>query len=422
MRSALWRNGDFLRLWGAQSVSQLGSQVSQLALPLVAVIVLHASAFRVALLGAIEMLPFLLFALPIGVWVDRVARRPVLIAADVGRALALGSIPLVAAVGHVTIGQLYAVGFAAGTLTVLFDVAYQSYLPSLVDAEQLVEGNSKLELSRSGAQIGGPGLGGVLVDAITAPYAIAVDAVSFAWSALLLVRIRTREALRERTEQPSLRREIAEGLRYLLGDPRWRAITCYIATFNLGTGMTGPLGLVYAVRRLGLSPAQLGLVFTLGNLGWLAGAVVARRVTVRLGVGRTMALGGALGGGPLLIWPLAPPGHAVPYLVASTLLVSLGIVLFNIPGISMYQTLVPARLLGRMNASRRWIVWGVIPLGSLIGGALASAVGVRTTLFIGGGLSTVAFGFLLSKPLLSTATVTPDAGASGDGGVAAPAQ
>jgi len=148
----LVRHRDFVRLWGAQTVSQVGSQVSQLALPLVAVIVLHASAFRVALLGTVEMLPFLLFALPAGAWVDRIARRPVLILADAGRALALGSIPVAAAFGHTTIWQLYAVGFAVGTLTVFFDVAYQSYLPSLVGSEHVVEGNSKLEVSRSGAQ------------------------------------------------------------------------------------------------------------------------------------------------------------------------------------------------------------------------------------------------------------------------------
>jgi MFS family permease len=190
--TGLHRNGDFVRLWGAQSISQLGSQVSQLALPLVAVIALHAPAFRVALLGTVEMLPFLLFALPAGAWVDRLARRPILVAADAGRALALGSVPLAAVLGHVTIWQLYAVGFATGTLTVFFDVAYQSYLPSLVAREQLVEGNSKLELSRSGAQIAGPGLAGLLVGAITAPYAVAVDAVSFVWSALLVGRIRAR--------------------------------------------------------------------------------------------------------------------------------------------------------------------------------------------------------------------------------------
>ncbi len=416
--TSLVRDRDFVRLWGAQSISQLGSQVSQLALPLVAVIALHASAFRVALLGTIEMLPFLLFALPAGVWVDRLARRPILIAADAGRALALGSIPLAAVIGHVTIWQLYAVGFATGTLTVFFDVAYQSYLPSLVAREQLVEGNSKLELSRSGAQIAGPGLAGLLVGAITAPYAVAVDAVSFVWSALLVGRIRAREPARERAPDRSMRREIVQGLRYLLGDPRWRSMAAYVAVFNFGTGMTGPLFLVYAIRRLDLSPAALGLVFMLGNVGWLVGAVVARRVTELIGTGPTLALGGAIGGAPLFLWPLAPHDLALLFLVASGALTSFGIVLFNIPGISLYQTLVPEHLLGRMNASRRWLVWGVIPLGSLIGGVLASAIGLRTTLFVGCGISTAASAFLLLKPIRTIGSVSVDAGIAGDGGVA----
>jgi MFS family permease len=407
-----------VRLWSAQSISQLGSQVSNLALPLVAVIALNASAFRVALLGTIEMLPFLLFALPAGVWVDRLARRPILVAADIGRALALGSVPLAAVVGHVTIWQLYIVGFVTGTLTVFFDVAYQSYLPSLVTKEQLVEGNSKLELSRSGAQIAGPGLAGLLIGAITAPYAVAVDAASFAASALLAASIRTREAVRERAAERSMRREILEGLRYLFGDPRWRSLAAYVATFNFGTGMTGPLLLVYAVRRQGLSPAELGLVFMLGNIGWLLGAIVAERATQLIGTGGTLALGGALGSAPLFLWPLAPHDLAVVFIVASLALSSFGIVLFNIPGISLYQTLVPERLLGRMNASRRWLVWGVIPLGSLIGGVLASTIGLRTTLIVGCAISTASSLFLLSKPIRTIATVPTDAGIAGDGGVA----
>jgi hypothetical protein len=407
-----------VRLWSAQSISQLGSQVSNLALPLVAVIALDASAFRVALLGTIEMLPFLLFALPAGVWVDRLARRPILVAADIGRALALGSVPIAAVVGHVTIWQLYVVGFVAGTLTVFFDVAYQSFLPSLITKEQLVEGNSKLELSRSGAQIAGPGLAGLLINAITAPYAVAVDAASFGVSALLAASIRTREAARERAADRNMRREILEGLRYLLGDPRWRSLAAYVATFNFGTGMTGPLLLVYAVRRQGLSPAELGLVFMLGNVGWLLGAVVAKRATQLLGTGGTLALGGALGGAPLFLWPLAPHNLAIVFIVASLALSSFGIVLFNIPGISLYQTLVPEHLLGRMNASRRWLVWGVIPLGSLIGGVLAATIGLRTTLIVGCAISTAASLFLLSKPIRTIATVVDDAGITGDGGVA----
>jgi MFS family permease len=215
-----------------------------------------------------------------------------------------------------------------------------------------------------------------------------------------------------------MRREIVQGLRYLLGDPRWRSLAAYVAVFNFGTGMTGPLFLVYAVRRLDLSPAALGLVFMLGNVGWLVGAVIARRTTELLGTGRTLAFGGAIGGAPLFLWPLAPHDLAIPFLVASGALTSFGIVLFNIPGISLYQTLVPEQLLGRMNASRRWLVWGVIPLGSLIGGVLASTVGLRTTLFVGCGISTAASAFLLLKPIRTIATVPADAGIAGDGGVA----
>ena len=184
-RGGLWRDSDFLRLWGAQTVSQFGSQVSAIALPFVAIVALDASAFSVAALGAVEMLPFLLIALPAGVWVDRLPRRPILIAGDLGRALALASIPAAWALDVLTIWQLYVVGFVVGVFTVFFDVAYQSYLPSLVSRGRLVDGNSKLEFSRSAAQVGGPGMGGLLVGAITAPYAVLVDAVSFLWSGLL---------------------------------------------------------------------------------------------------------------------------------------------------------------------------------------------------------------------------------------------
>ena len=235
MRSRLYRHADFRRLWAGQTISQFGSQVTILALPLVAVLALHASAFRVSLLGMFEMLPYLLFALPAGAWVDRVARRPVLIGADAVRALALGSIPLAAAVATVTFVQLCVVGFVAGTLTVFFDVAYQSYLPSLVQQDDLVDANSKLEISRSGAQIGGPGIAGLLVQWLGAPYAVAVDAVSFAWSALFVQRIRAQETVEPPAEAPNMRREVGEGLRYLLRDDRWRATTKYSAKAPVGS-------------------------------------------------------------------------------------------------------------------------------------------------------------------------------------------
>jgi predicted MFS family arabinose efflux permease len=422
MRSPLYRHADFRRLWAAQTISRFGSQVSQLALPLVAVLSLHSSAFRVSLLGAIEMLPFLLFALPAGAWVDRIARRPVLIAADAGRAVALGSLPVAAAVAHVTYAQLCVVGFVAGTLTVLFDVAYQSYLPSLVDRSDLVDANSKLEVTSSAAQIAGPGIAGVLIGWITAPFAIAVDAVSFAWSAIFVARIRVRETVDAPLERRSLVREILEGLRYLVTDGRWRAMAAFVAVFNLGTGISGPVSLVYAVRRLGLSAGELGLVFMLGNVGWLAGALVARRTAATFRLGPTLLLMALLGGAPFFIVPLTPRSVAIPLLAAAGAISALAIVIFNVNGISLYQTHVPPRMLGRMNASRRWIVWGVIPLGNLIGGALAATIGLRTTLFVGAAISTAAAAFLLAKPILSLATVAGDARAPGDGGVAAPAE
>jgi MFS family permease len=422
MRSRLYRHADFRRLWAGQTISQFGSQVSTLALPLVAVVALHASAIRVSLLAMFGILPYLLFALPAGAWVDRVARRPVLIGADAARAVVLGSIPLAAAVAHVTFAQLVVVGFVAGTMTVLFDVAYQSYLPSLVEQDDLVDANSKLEISRSGAQIGGPGMAGLLIQWLGAPYSVGIDAVSFAWSALFVQRIRARETVAPPAGAPNMRREIVEGLRYLLVDARWRAMTTYSAVFNLGTGITGPLILVYAVRRWGLSAGQLGLAFTLGNIGWLVGAVVAGRTSKVFGLGRALVFGGAISGAPFLLVPLLPKAYAIPTLVAVAAIAQLGVVIVNVNAISLYQTQVPAGLLGRMSASRRWIVWGVIPLGNLVGGVLASQVGLRTALVVGASVSLVAVAPYLSPAVRTLATVHGYAVVSESAAVAVPAE
>ncbi|MES1247107.1 MAG: MFS transporter, partial [Actinomycetota bacterium] len=221
MRNPLYRHADFRRLWAGQTISQFGSQVSNLALPLIAVLALKASAFKVSALGAVELLPWLLFALPAGAWIDRVARRPVLVAADAGRALALGSLPIAAAVAHVTYAQLCVVGFATGVLTVFFDVAYQSILPAIVERDQLADGNAKLEISRSIAQTAGPGIGGLLVQLIGAASAITADAASFVGCAFLIRSIRAEEPPVERADQNTTRvrallGEIREGLSYVL--------------------------------------------------------------------------------------------------------------------------------------------------------------------------------------------------------------
>lgn len=397
----LWRQADFLRFWSAQTISQFGSQISQLALPLAAILVLDASAFEVALLGALEFLPFLLFALPAGVWVDRLPRKPVLVLGDLGRALALGSIPIAYAFDALTIWQLYAVGFGVGVCTVFFDVAYQSYLPSLVDRDHLVEGNSKLEISRSAAQLAGPGLAGVLIGAVTAPVAIFVDAVSFVGSAVFLFRIRRHESVPEPTEKPSMRRELMEGLRYLLGHRFWRPVAVSVAISNFFYTLAFSIFLVYAVRVLDLSAQVIGITLGIGNAGWLIGAVAASRLSARLGVGRTVVGSALLFGPALMLVPAAPQSNPVPFLVVSFILSGFGAIAFNITVISFQQAVTPDRMLGRLNATRRFIVWGVIPLGSLAGGVLASQIGLRATLWVGAIGASFSFLPLLLSPVRS---------------------
>ena len=383
-RGGLWRHADFLKLWSAQTISQFGSAVSQIAVPLVAVLSLHASAFQVAVLSTIEFVPFLIFTLPAGVWVDRLPRRPILVIADAGRALALGSIPFVAAVGHVTLAQLYIAGFVTGALTVFFDVAYQSYLPSIVEREQLVDGNSKLEISRSAAQIAGPGLGGLLVRLFTAPYAVLADAASYVWSAVFLFWIRRHEVVPERTAQSlPMHRELIQGVRYLLGHRYWRYISMSTATFNFFNNVAFAILIVYLVRQLDMSALTIGITLSLAGAGGIAAAFLAGKIGTRLGIGRTILLGTVIDAVPLVLVPLAPKSLAIPFIVVAFALIDFGVVLYNVSCISLFQALTPERLLGRVNASRRFIVWGTIPLGSLVSGVLASRIGLRPTMFVG---------------------------------------
>jgi MFS family permease len=379
----LWRQRDFLSLWGAETISQFGSQVTQLALPLVAILVLDESAFRVAALTTAQFLPFLLFTLPAGVWVDRLRRRPILVAGDVGRGLVLASVPLAHWAGVLTIWQLYAVAFLTGVGTVFFDVAYQSYLPSLVRRDQILEGNSKLEISRAASTIGGPGLAGGLVSALTAPVAIVVDAISFLASASLLGLIRTREDVPPREERRSLLAELREGLGYVFRHPYQRGMVAATALSNFFGQLVFSLLLVYAVRELGLTAGTIGLALSIGSLGTLVAALTARRIGARLGVGRTITLAALLFGPATLLIALAPDRAALPAIVVSMLVLSFGGILYNVTAISLIQAITPDRLLGRANASRRFVVWGVIPLGGLVAGALASTIGLRETMVVG---------------------------------------
>lgn len=404
---SLLRHPDFLKLWTAETISVFGTQVSALALPLIAVLVLEASPFEVALLGTVELLPFILFTLPAGAWIDRLRRRPIMVAGDLGRAALLATVPVAFALDALTIWQLYAVGFLVGTLTVFFDVANQSYLPTLVDADQLVEGNSKLQVSQSAAQIAGPGVAGWLIGLVRAPAAVLVDAASFVVSALFIAVIRRPEApvvhpAEARGEaRPSLLREVREGLGFVLRHPSLRAIAAGTGSSNLFGSLALATAIVYFADEayLGLAPEQIGFVFALGNLGGLAGALLAGRLArwFRLGP----AIIGSLflsGFGPLLV-AVAPAEGPVPFLVASGVATAFGSMVYNINQVSYRQTICPPELLGRMNATIRFLVWGTMPVGSLIGGALATVIGVHETIWIGAALSFLPALFPLLSPV-----------------------
>lgn len=398
----LWRHPDFLKLWSAETVSQFGTQVSNLAIPLVAILILDASAFEVASLGTVLFLPFIIFTLPAGVWVDRTRRKPILVAGDLGRMALLATIPIAYIADALSLWQLYVVGFLVGVCTVFFDVAYQSYLPSLVEREQIIEGNSKLEVSRSAAQIAGPGFSGLLIQALTAPYAVLVDAASFLGSGLFLLRIRKVEAIHR--EEPAAARtslwtELKEGLRFVLGNPHLRGQAGCTATSNFFFSVGFSIILVYLVRVLDLSPGVIGVVLSIGSIGSLAAAFTVRRISARFGVGRTAIAASAIEGPAMLLVVLAPVDSPIPWLIAAQLVIGFAIVAYNVMVVSYRQAICPERLQGRMNSVMRFIVWGTIPLGNLAGGAFATWVGLRETILIGAIGGGLAFLWLLLSPM-----------------------
>ena len=381
----LWRHPDFLKMWGGQTVSLFGSQVSLLAIPLTAVLVLNATALQMGILTALGTLPTLLFGLFAGVWVDRLHRRPILIVADAGRFLLLCLIPLSAVTGILHIGILYVLTFLVGILTIFFNVAYRSYLPSLIERDQLIEGNSKLELSQSVSEIVGPGLAGALVQILTAPVAILIDALSFLVSALSLAWIRTTERLPEGdTKQKGMLREIAEGLRFVFGKPILRALTSSFATLTLFNSVLEAVFILYLTRALGITPVVLGIIFAISSIGFLLGALLAGWLTHRIGIGITLLLTPLVIGGSDLLIPLAgqAPLLAIPLIGLAQLLFGLARPVFSINQVSLRQALTPERLQGRMNASVSFVVFGIPAIGALLGGVLGQDIGLQKTLII----------------------------------------
>ena len=413
-RPRLVRDPGFLRLWAAETISHFGSSVTGLALPFVAITLLHATPLQVAILNLADFLPFLLIGLIAGVLVDRFPRRAILIGGDLGRALLIATIPLAYLAGLLTLAQLMLVGFAIGVLTVFFDVAYQSYLPSLIGREDLVEGNSKLELSRSGAGLIGPGLAGLLIDLLRAPVAMLIDALSFAFSALLLFSIRERtpeetssvgeQAAESSAVAPrgSMRTEIAAGLRFVFGHPALRTIGSATATSNLFSSISGAAFMIFAINELKMSPALIGIAFSLGSLGGLTAALVADPLSKRFGVGRVIVLTVAIGGPFEAAIAFAHPGADLLNVILVALVgftMGGGGTIYNINQVSLRQALTPAAMAGRMNATMRWFVWGTIPIGSLIGGIIGETLGLRAAILIGGVGASLAFIPLLFGPV-----------------------
>jgi predicted MFS family arabinose efflux permease len=421
-RSALWRDHSFVKLWLAQSISQLGTQVSVLALPLAALYILKASALGVALLRSFAVVPFVLFSLPAGVWIDRLRRRPLMIVADVGRALAIASIPIAYWLGDLTLAQLYVVAGITGVLGVVFDVSYLSFLPGLVQREQLGEANAKLLGMQSLAGVIGPTLAGALVGAVGAAVAVLADAVSFACSGAFVAAIRGRE---EKPAPSTTRKrdELVEGVRYVFAQPFLRTLTIWTSLWNLFTSALFALLVVYYVRDLHWGPTEIGVVMALSTSGFLLGSVVNGRLVERLGVGRLIAYSGLLSSATLVAIPAAPKAYAAVVIVPVGFVGTVLGFFANVNQLTFRQTITPQRLLGRMNSVVRFMYWGTIPLGSALGGVAAGTIGLRETLVLAAIGATVACVPIAASPIrhVRSATVTGDAGTAGDGGVAAPA-
>ena len=387
--TGLWRHAEFRKLWAGQASSVVASQMVGFALPLTAVIVLDASPIQMGLITAVSALPALLFGVFFGVWVDRRKRRPILIAADIGRALLILSVPIAHQFDALTIEFLYVVAVGMGALSLLFEIAYRSLLPSAVNRDQLVEGNSKLELARSSAAVIGPGIGGLLVRAVTAPWALIFGTVSYIISAFLYATLRVEESVSPTTKSADGRAQsavagVAEGLRFIRGNAILLSIAGSQVLIGLFNAALEAIAILYIVRELEIGPGLLGATFAVGSIGLIIGAAVASRLTGRIGIGRVIMLGLLLIPAGDLILPLigGPKFVVVPGLMIADIFVAVGFVFYSVGQVSLRQALTPDRLLGRMNAIMTVSSRGAIPAGALMGGILGELIGLRETLFI----------------------------------------
>jgi MFS family permease len=406
-RLGLLRRPSFRAFWLSQSISFIGSHVTELAFPLTAVLVLNATSEQMGLLTAIGYVPFLLVGLLAGVWVDRRRRRPILIATDLVSAAAIAVIPLAAILGVLRIETLLAAAFVIGFVEVIAPVASQSFMPTLVGRDHLIEGNAKVEASHSVASIVGPGLGGYLVQVLTAPITLLLDSLSYLASAVLLASVDVKEPPPLPEESlASVPAQIGEGLRIVAATPVLLALVACGAVHNFFSRMIDAIVVLYAVDVLRLGPAEIGLVFAAGGPGSFLGAMVVGRIGRRIGVGRVIVFGQIATGISRLLVPVAAltggPAASLAVLAASIFLLGLARTTFNISQVSLRVAMTEDRLHGRVNATMRFVMWGVTPFGALAGGLLAA-----TTLGLQGTHFVAALGVLVATgPLLAPAVRT----------------
>ncbi len=389
----LWRHPDFVKLWVGQIISELGSRISLLGLPMIAARMLNATPPEMGVLAALNGIAILFFALPVGVWVDRVRRRPVMIGADIGRAVLLSIIPWAAWRGSLTMTSLYVVAALTGILAVCFDVAYQSYLPTLVDRDRLLEANSKLAVSTASAEIAGFAITGMLIELISAPFAILLDAISFLWSAVCVALVRKPEPAPGAATESHWKAEILGGLHSIRENKALRALAGRSVMIYLFFGFFATLYLLYSIRDLKMGPGLLGLIVATGGIGSMLGALFAERISTRFGLRRTFVISSIVLSISATLIPLASgsPWRIAAFLIGQQLLGDCAMVIFMTNEITFRQRVTPDELLGRVNAAMQILSRGVLPVGALAGGVIAEITGIR------GAMAVAAAGIWLSN-------------------------
>lgn len=384
-RGNLWHHRDFLKFWAGDTITQFTGQISGLALPTIAILTLQVTGFQLGVLNALGFIAFPTLGLFVGVWMDRMRRKFVMIVANLIQVVTLATVPVAFVFGVLGLYQLYVVSLVMGTTTLFFDVAYQSYLPSLVNKEDVVEGNQKLQTSMSAAAVIGPSVASGMMQLVGAAVSVFMDSLGTLVAAFMLLFIRKPEPKPEHTSadgQGHFFAEMREGIRVVIGNKLlWTQAGC-TCTWNLGGSILSVAILLYAYRVLGISQGVIGIAFSIGAVGFLVGVLISSTVTNRVGFGKAIALS-VVGSFGTLIVLLANGSFAVLIIGAAYFVGFLGVPIYNINQVSLRQIITPNRLQGRMNATMRTIVWGTIPAGSLLGGIFCTSLGIIPTIVIG---------------------------------------